>query len=319
MGDELRRFEKIFLPHLESAFNLARWIVQQDQDAQDVVQEAYLRAFKGFRGFRGDNGRAWFLKIVRNTAYTWINRHAADEKLVPYEEERYANIISINQSAGVVTIEQRKEYLQIALDRLPVEYREVMPVYKPPRTLEAKIRESLRKESLRGQFLRFPGLRPSAYAAAAVLIGFAAGWYLRTTPTRTDLVYEAIENHARSLLASHLVDVPSGDQHTVKPWFTGKLDFSPPVLDCADTRFPLIGGRVDMLEKRPVAAIVYKHGNHFVNLFIWPVSNHPVDLNVQTDRGYQFCGWNTGGLNYFCISEISRADLVSFAEAIQAH
>jgi RNA polymerase sigma-70 factor, ECF subfamily len=130
MADELRRFEKIFLPHLESAFNLARWIVQQDQDAEDVVQEAYMRAFKGFHGFRGENGRAWFLKIVRNTAYTWINRHAGDEKLIPYEEEKHADIISINQSTSDMTVAHRKEYLQMALDRLPVEFREIIVLFE---------------------------------------------------------------------------------------------------------------------------------------------------------------------------------------------
>ena len=82
MGEERRQFEDIFMPYLDAAYNLARWIVQHDQDAKDIVQEAYLRAFKGYHGFRGGNSRAWLLTIVRNTAYTWISRHAADGKLV---------------------------------------------------------------------------------------------------------------------------------------------------------------------------------------------------------------------------------------------
>ncbi|MBV9107168.1 MAG: sigma-70 family RNA polymerase sigma factor [Verrucomicrobia bacterium] len=130
MGEERRQFEEIFLPFLDAAYNLARWIVQHDQDAQDIVQEAYLRAFKGFHGFRGGNGRAWLLTIVRNTAYSWIHKHAPDEKLVPYEEEKHAEIISFDQSAREITTEKRKEYLENALVRLPTEYREVIVLYE---------------------------------------------------------------------------------------------------------------------------------------------------------------------------------------------
>jgi RNA polymerase sigma-70 factor (ECF subfamily) len=130
MGEERRRFEETFLPFLDAAYNLARWIVQHDQDAQDIVQEAYLRAFKGFHGFRGGNGRAWLLTIVRNTAYSWINKHARDEKLVPYEEEKHAEIISFDQSTRETVSEKRKEYVQNALLRLPPEYLEVMVLYE---------------------------------------------------------------------------------------------------------------------------------------------------------------------------------------------
>jgi RNA polymerase sigma-70 factor (ECF subfamily) len=130
MGEERRQFEEIFLPFLDAAYNLARWIVQHDQDAQDIVQESYLRAFKGFGGFRGGNGRAWLLTIVRNTAYSWINKHAVDERLVPYEEEKHAEIISFDQSTREMASEKRKEYLQNALLRLPTEYREVIVLYE---------------------------------------------------------------------------------------------------------------------------------------------------------------------------------------------
>jgi RNA polymerase sigma factor (sigma-70 family) len=130
MGDERRRFEEIFLPYLNAAYNLARWIVQHDQDAQDVVQEAYMRAFKGFHGFRGDNGRAWLLTIVRNTAYTWINRRAPDQKLTPYREEKHADIISIDQTRNENVIEKRNEDLHDAMERLPAQFREVIILYE---------------------------------------------------------------------------------------------------------------------------------------------------------------------------------------------
>jgi RNA polymerase sigma-70 factor (ECF subfamily) len=130
MGDQRRHFEDIFLPHLDAAYNLARWIVQHDQDAQDVVQEAYVRAFKGFHGFRGGNGRAWLLTIVRNTAYTWMNKRAPEQKLIPYVEEKHADIISIDQSAKENVVEKRKEDLHDALERLPSEFREVILLYE---------------------------------------------------------------------------------------------------------------------------------------------------------------------------------------------
>ena len=130
MGDERRQFEEIFLPHLDAAYNLARWIVHNDQDAQDIVQEAFIRAFKGFQGFRGGNGRAWLLTIVRNTAYTWMNKRMPDQKLVPYVEERHANIISIDQSTNESVLEKRRQDLSDALKRLPSEFREVIVLYE---------------------------------------------------------------------------------------------------------------------------------------------------------------------------------------------
>ena len=130
--EDLRRFEKIFLPYLDAAFNLARWIIRQDQDAQDVVQNAYIRALKGFHLFRGGNTRGWLLTIVRNTAYTSLNRSAAEEEemLIRYEEEKHANIISIDNPDKKLLAELRKEYLQRALEGLPLELCEVTILYE---------------------------------------------------------------------------------------------------------------------------------------------------------------------------------------------
>jgi anti-sigma factor RsiW len=105
----------------------------------------------------------------------------------------------------------------------------------------------------------------------------------------------------------------------VKAWFTWKLDYSPPVVDLAEAGFPLIGGRIDMLDQRPVAAIVYQHGNHWINLFVWPVASRKLDLAVQSDRGYRFCGWNKAGLNYLCISETSSIALEAFEDQVREH
>ena len=128
--EDRRRFEKLFLPYLDAAYNLARWIVQHDQDAQDVVQDAYIRAFKGFHRFRGVNARAWFLTITRNTAYNWLNREAAEKELISYDEEKHAKIILIKEPEHDLVSEERKERLQMALERLPREFREVIVLYE---------------------------------------------------------------------------------------------------------------------------------------------------------------------------------------------
>jgi RNA polymerase sigma factor (sigma-70 family) len=131
--EDRRRFEEIFLPYLDAAYNLARWIIRHDQDAQDVVQDAYIRAFRGFHLFRGGNSRSWFLTIVRNTAYTFLNRRAAEKSLIPYEEEKHANIISIDDPDHELPTEAQRKNLQRAreaLEQLPLQFREVIILYE---------------------------------------------------------------------------------------------------------------------------------------------------------------------------------------------
>src|SRR5260221_4214855 len=118
------RFEELFLPHLDAAYNLARWLVSGDQDAQDIVQEAYVRAFKGFPGFRGANPRAWLLTIVRTTAYTWIKRHATDDKLITFDEE--SHVVPVETAPSEGSQEKRREQLDEPLSRLPTEFREIL-------------------------------------------------------------------------------------------------------------------------------------------------------------------------------------------------
>ena len=121
MEDKQSLFEELFLPHLDAAYNLARRIVQRDQDTQDVVQEAYLRALKGFKGFRGDNPRAWLLTIVRNTAYSWIKKH-------------WNHVIQFDPAIDAITpndplsesLHDARERLHEAMNRLPTELQEVL-------------------------------------------------------------------------------------------------------------------------------------------------------------------------------------------------
>jgi mycothiol system anti-sigma-R factor len=199
--------------------------------------------------------------------------------------------------------------------------RTTMPIYKAPAELKARIRASLREESAPGSNWLFRFRRQLVYAAAILVLGFILTSALRTFSPNKDqeLISQAITNHARSLMVDHLVDVTSSDQHIVRPWFTGKLDYSPPVADLAQAGYVLVGGRIDMLDKRPVAAIVYQHGNHFINVFVWPVAARKIDFEVQSDRGYHFCAWNQAGLNYFCISAGTADDIEKFEDEFRDH
>ncbi|MBO0792162.1 MAG: sigma-70 family RNA polymerase sigma factor [Ktedonobacteraceae bacterium] len=124
--DKLLRFEQLILPHMDAAYNLARWLTRNDQDAQDMVQEAYLRAFQFFKGFRGGDSRVWLLTIVRNTCYTWLQQHRGDELIIPFQEELHdVGVEDLNPEAlHLRRINQQK--IRDALEALPVEFREVM-------------------------------------------------------------------------------------------------------------------------------------------------------------------------------------------------
>ncbi len=196
-----------------------------------------------------------------------------------------------------------------------------MPAYKAPPELKSKVCATLRKEDKPiFKWLTDHG-RQIAYAAALVILSCALAWaWFSASPGKEEgLIAEAISNHSRSLMVSHLVDCASGDQHTVRPWFNGKLDYSPPVPDLTRAGYTLVGGRVDILERRPVAAIVYQHEKHVINLFVWPATDRKIDMDVQSERGYHFCGWNQARLNFFCISEISAAELEMFEDEVREH
>jgi anti-sigma factor RsiW len=196
-----------------------------------------------------------------------------------------------------------------------------MQAYKAPSELRAKIRAALRKEDKpRFKWLLGRGRR-LAYAAVLIVLSAALAWsWISQSPSKEKgLIAEAISNHSRSLMVSHLVDFASSDQHLVRPWFNGKLDYSPPVPDLTQAGYTLIGGRVDILEQRSVAAIVYQRGKQVINLFVWPTTDRKIEMEVHSERGYHFCGWNTARLNFFCISGMSAADLEAFEDEVRDH
>src|SRR6476660_9112701 len=160
-----------------------------------------------------------------------------------------------------------------------------LPAYKAPPELKATIQATLRAVS-KSESRWIPELRrPLLLSAAAVVIVCllcVSAWISTSRHKYRDLVSQAISNHSRSLLVDHLLDVTTSDQHVVKSWFTGKLDYSPPVADLAEAGYKLVGGRIDMLENRPVAAIVYWHQDHVINEFVWPAARRAIDFDVQS-------------------------------------
>lgn len=132
------------------------------------------------------------------------------------------------------------------------------------------------------------------------------------------LTDELVSSHVRSLMAAHLYDVVSTNQHTVKPWFAGKLDFSPPVVNPAAQDFPLAGGRLDYIDGRPVAALVYRRHQHWINLFVWPATGSDLPVARRAERGYNVYRWAQDGMQWAAVSDVSPEDLQAFAALLQA-
>jgi anti-sigma factor RsiW len=181
------------------------------------------------------------------------------------------------------------------------------------RPVPVSIREAA-KRPRRWTWQAMAGLAACLAIGAVVVLRFAPG---ASRPSQSDLVaQEVLASHVRSLMANHLTDVPSSDQHTVKPWFNGKLDFSPPVRDLSAQGFPLVGGRLDYLEERPVAALVYQRRKHFINLFIWPT---PTDSGerVVMHQGYNMHHWAESGMTYWAVSDLNNSELEEFVRLIR--
>ncbi len=165
-------------------------------------------------------------------------------------------------------------------------------------------------------------LAPWLAAAAAVLVSAAVTlgiWSLRQRSADVDLVaHDVISSHIRSLMAAHLTDVPSSDRHTVKPWFGGKVPYALTVPDLGSHGFVLDGGRLDYVNGRAVAALVYRRNQHVINVFVWPVAaGERAVQESRHDLGYEAIAWTAGPQQYWAVSDLNDAELRAFVSLLQ--
>jgi mycothiol system anti-sigma-R factor len=215
------------------------------------------------------------------------------------------------------------------------------PYYKAPAELRQRVQSSLRdavgvrasrsaaRENHTSLTSRWAKRRPvlpeiswNWLALAAIILGalITAVFLPRMRAPNADqfLATQLIASHVRSLMANHLTDVPSSDQHTVKPWLDAKLDFAAPVPDLSNQGFPLIGGRLDYLDSRSVAALVYQKRKHFINLFIWPTMSKDSTAQTMVEReGYHLIHWSDGDFTYWAVSDVNVNDLQSFKQLFE--
>ena len=207
--------------------------------------------------------------------------------------------------------------------------------FKAPASLARRLQRSLRRDrspSVGFKALNFDWLRAGAgskawnvnwlgagtVAAFALALVWGASLYLALPSAQERLTEELISSHVRSLQVEHLSDVASSDRHTVKPWFNGKLDFAPSVVDLASQDFPLEGGRLDYVNGRTVAVLIYRHRRHPINLYVWPTSDRDAAPQAQDRQGYHLVRWTLGGMKYWAVSDLATNELEVFAGALRS-
>ena len=189
------------------------------------------------------------------------------------------------------------------------------PYYSAPEGLQQAIRSELRGVGTEV-------IKPISTArwrwfatAASLLLAASVSWNVvqwRQAGSENSVAENVLSDHLRSLLGAHLIDVASSDQHTVKPWFAGQLDYSPDVRDLEAQGFPLAGGRLEYLAGRRVAALVYRRRLHVINLFIWPGKSGSSREGRISANGYNLVHWTTGAMTYWAVSDVSAEELETF-------
>jgi anti-sigma factor RsiW len=188
--------------------------------------------------------------------------------------------------------------------------------YRAPAQLRAKILAMAPVEQPKPAF-RF-WREPWVYAAIAILV-LSLSLTIFFPDNGKEFSSLAVLEHSRSLVDHHLVDVASADQRVLKPWLAAKLDFSPPVADLPSSGFSLVGGRVDYLRHRAVAAVVYRHKDDVLTLFCWPGNRDLVSTGDYVIKGYRVCTWSNAECNYIAVAKLGREELAQFADSFRDH
>jgi anti-sigma factor RsiW len=194
--------------------------------------------------------------------------------------------------------------------------------YAAPDTLRRRVQRGIAQEVGARQrvlpLIRRWGSMVAGLLLVAGLSSAATAYFMRGAPTPST-EDEVVSSHVRSLLVDgRLTDVDSSDEHTVKPWFNHKLDFAPPVEDYTSRGFPLVGGRLDYIDRHTVAALVYRHRQHLINVFIWPEEGgRPRPVELMTRQGYAVVHWADGAMTYWAVSDVNAAELKEFCETLR--
>ena len=208
------------------------------------------------------------------------------------------------------------------LHELQINIRSQAPRYDAPAELRRNVQAALaqaanserKRDSVTRRSVPWQWIAVAATALLAVSLALNVALFRPHVDDHDTVAQNIVASHVRSLIGSHLLDVPSSDQHTVKPWFNGKLDFSPDVKDFAGEGFPLVGGRIEYLADRPAAALVYQRRRHVINVFVWPSASSAGGADELARKGYNIIHWDKAGMTYWAVSDLGLNELRQFAE-----
>ncbi|MBV6825958.1 anti-sigma factor [Pseudomonas sp. PD9R] len=206
--------------------------------------------------------------------------------------------------------------LQDQAKRLMVSVKRHAPYYAAPASLTASVFAAVAPAAPATRTIaRWRTWFAPVFSAAALALAMVL--YVATPASEQPLMDEAVSSHVRSLMGEHLNDVVSSDRHTVKPWFTGKLDFSPPVFDYATQGFPLLGGRLDYLQHQTTAALSYGRNKHIINVFILPTQEADKPPQSQAIRGFNVVSWQENHMRFVLVSDVEKSELEAFSQLLK--
>jgi anti-sigma factor RsiW len=255
-----------------------------------------------------------------------LNCGLCHELMHSYLDDELDKAMRFGFTEHLATCDECRQQLE-ELQLLKTAMKAHAPYYSAPASLTESLRASLQRleepaplpsplspqKADRWKNLRnwlAPLMSAGVFAAALAL-------YIATPSVDDNWADEAVSSHVRSLMGEHLMDVASSDKHTVKPWFTGKLDFSPPVYDFAAQGFPLLGGRLDYLQHQTAAALSYRHDKHIINTFIVPTTEPDSPSHIESRRGYNIVTWRQNHMRFIVVSDMDKGELEAFSQLTQ--